>query len=167
MAEGMVLKVAGVNRLKIENVQPSQWIVANALILAEIVRESAHDSALPQTVLDYLSYTAKVGDLSGRFIWSSVMLYDDEYRELQANHGFRWGMDSSHLSTVFLQARDPRPAKSKPRYQSRFNDKTCGYFNTGRKCPHEPACKFAHACEKCGKDHPKVSCTTGVKAQEE
>ena len=169
VADGMFLKMeSSTSRLKVESITPSQWIVANSCILGEMINESEGDPQLMQTVLDYLSYTAKIGDLGGRFVWSSVMLYDDEYRDLQARHGFRWGMDSSHLSTVFLPAREPKPgkhAKNNPKPYWK-NDKMCGYYNSGKKCPHEPLCKFAHSCEKCGKDHPKLTCTAGEKAPE-
>ena len=36
----------------------------------------------------------------------SVLLYDREYRRLQATMGFRWGTDVQHLHTLHLQQRD-------------------------------------------------------------
>lgn len=157
VGEGLFVKLDKGKAMKAENVSPSQWIIGNASILAEILDECEVSEATANFTKDYLSYTAKIGDLGGRFTWQSVMLYDDEYRSLQSRYGFRWGTDSNHLSTVILTPREQKPVGKKSKMN--HNSKTCGYYNMGKECPHEPHCKFAHVCEICRKTHPKIACT--------
>ena len=168
IGEGLIFRLkSGTARLKVENVSPTQWIVANSNILGEILSSECRgmDSGhMAMFVADYSSYSAKIGELGCRFTWSSVMLYDDEYRELQAVHGFRWGSDAGHLTTVILREREVKKTGSNNSHsQSRISkssgeDRTCGFYNSGGHCKFEPNCRFAHVCELCGKNHPKVSC---------
>ena len=51
-------------RTKLTQVAPSQWISANARIMATLVKDGRLSTSAQQ--LDYLSYTAKVGELAGR-----------------------------------------------------------------------------------------------------
>ena len=53
--------------------------------------------------MDYLSYTNKVYQLIHRYSLVSVLLFDREYRKLQASMGFQWGTDVQHLHKLFLQ----------------------------------------------------------------
>lgn len=39
----------------------------------------------------YLAYTTKIFEFAENFEWSGVLNFDYNYRELQAEHGFRWG----------------------------------------------------------------------------
>lgn len=163
LADGVYIKTDQGSKTKVDSVSPSQWITANASILAEIIKEECQSPELLNMITDYLSYSAKIGELGGRFTWSTVMSYDDEYRDLQSRYGFRWGTDSSHMSTVILSPRDVKSSQSQRftknnNFTPQKNGKTCGYFNYDKKCPHEPNCKFNHVCELCGKDHSKLAC---------
>ena len=46
-----------------------------------------------------------IGELACRFTWTSVLLFDEEYRQRQAAVGFPWGTEAPHLSTVLLRDR--------------------------------------------------------------
>jgi hypothetical protein len=160
IGEGVTVRIAGQNRKKprLENVTPAQWVAANSRILAELIEVDGCDM---DTVLDYLSYTTKVGELANRFTWQSVMVYDDQYREKQARFGYRWGSDSPHIATVVPEERKkPNPMRStgtegKGRQQPKVTkDRRCVYFNEGR-CFHGDQCKFQHACSTCGGSHPQ------------
>ena len=72
---------------KLENTSPAQWVSANALILAEIIKNDEYYD-LKELVLDYLSHTCKIGEMANRYTWSSVMIYDDDYREKQSSLSF-------------------------------------------------------------------------------
>ena len=147
-------------RPKIENVSPSQWVSANALILHDMIENDYSGANITQLVVDYLSYQCKIGELAVRYTWSSVMMYDDEYREKQHLLGFRWGCDSPHVAQTNLVER-PKPqtnkkeqkgeklATRKPRKQL----SVCTFYNEGT-CTREK-CTFPHICAKCGKDHPE------------
>lgn len=124
-----------------------------------------------------MSYTTKIGELATRYTWHSIFLYDDDYRFKQWKHGFRWGSDSSHLSTVILEERKTKQefsgnaekttsSSKSGGYKSTKNADTshdseesrpkfCNVFNDGKDCRFHP-CKFKHACSGCGKAHAKV-----------
>ena len=100
---------SGQKRPKLENMTLSQWSVANRAILYQLVRENKLQGP---SLFDYLSYTTKVYQLVQRYNLISVLLYDREYRKLQAALKFRWGTDVQHLSSIHLQARDKPAAQS-------------------------------------------------------
>ena len=39
----------------------------------------------------YLNYTTDIFRLASKYIWFLVLLYDKEYRDMQANEKFEWG----------------------------------------------------------------------------
>ncbi|KAK7485465.1 hypothetical protein BaRGS_00023275, partial [Batillaria attramentaria] len=57
------------------------WTVANVRILKVLMKSKDFD------VSAYLKYTEMVGELACRFRWASVILFDEEYRQLRAFHG--------------------------------------------------------------------------------
>ena len=59
-------------------------------------------------VIDYLSYSTKIYQLTQKYENVSVYFYDREYRKRQASHNFRWGTDIPHLHTMQLTPRAPR-----------------------------------------------------------
>ena len=96
---------SGPKKPKLESVTLAQWFVANLAILYRLLGEGKLE--VPN-ILDYLSYTTKICQLVQKFNLVSVLVYDREYRKLQATHGFRWGTDIPHLHSVHLQARPVR-----------------------------------------------------------
>lgn len=169
LSENVSLMFKDGKKPKLEDVQPAQWVSANSIILAEMIQQDKPDIPLSTLVLDYMSYTVKIGQLANRYTWSSVILYDDEYRDLQFHHQYRWGSDSSHLSTITLVERPERfkrqfnkPTRSEKGSASSLSpspkfDRPCTYFNEGN-CFHKEKCKFPHTCSQCGKGHAAVDC---------
>ena len=99
ICEHVVIK-SGPRKTRLKNVTPAQWGTANIRILTESLRTGA----LEQSALyDYLAYTIKVGEMADQYNWQSILQYDRAYRIQQATHGFRWGSDSPHLTTVHLR----------------------------------------------------------------
>jgi len=95
---------------KLEDITLSMWIAANLQIIHELL--TTGKLFRTPSLADYLSYTVKCKELSEGHMFSSVVLYDNEYRKLQHNYGFRWGSDSQHLHTHFLvKRRTPNPAQ--------------------------------------------------------
>ena len=91
-----IIVKTGAKKLKLENINPAQWISANARIMAELLKQGKlQQHQIPL----YLSYTPKIGDLALRYARQSVLAYDNEYRYLQANMQFLWGLDAPHLGT--------------------------------------------------------------------
>lgn len=98
-----VVVKSGPKKPKLENLSLSQWSIANMAILYKLVGEG---KLVGPALMDYLSYTTKFYQLIQKCNLTSVLLYDREYRQLQASMGFRWGTDVQHLHTLHLQTRD-------------------------------------------------------------
>ena len=79
------------------------WVAANARIMRKLTNPG-NLSGMAE-IADYLSYTVKVAELLETHTPVSVVMYDNEYRILQHQYGFRWGSDSQHLHTRFLVKR--------------------------------------------------------------
>ena len=146
----------------------SQWSIANMAIIYKLVGEGRLAGS---ALMDYLSYTTKVYQLVQKCNLTSVLLYDREYRQLQANMGFRCGTDVQHLHTLHLQSRD---RQRKPRAQSQLPEKCggsnhnqqpkskadnremgiCKMFNSEKGCTF-PKCRYLHQCvlPGCGQSH--------------
>ena len=109
-SQQVVLK-SGPKKPKPENVTLAQWCVANNTILYRPVCESKLN---PNNMLDYISYSTKICELVQRFTLVSVLLYDRNNRQLQAQNGFRWGTDVPHLQNVNIIPRVPRSNNNQP-----------------------------------------------------
>ncbi|KAL9973663.1 hypothetical protein ACROYT_G020145 [Oculina patagonica] len=82
---------------KLENISLSMWVAANARIMHQLTNTGKLSGT--SQIADYLSYTVKVAELLESHTLASVVIYDNEYRKLQHQYGFRWGSDSQHLHT--------------------------------------------------------------------
>jgi hypothetical protein len=154
LGDGVTLKLKN-SKPKLENLTPAQWIIGSVRILADIISNTPAPD-LRQTVLDYLSHTAKMGELATRYTWASVITLDDEYRRRQAEFNFRWGADTPHMSTLVLRERDrgkpKRPtAPIKPKTMP-----TCNLFNYGKTCHYGRECRYQHVCAICGEGHARI-----------
>ena len=92
-----IVMKSGPKKPRLENITLCQWSVANLAILYKLVGENKLQGT---ALMDYLSYTTKIYQLVQRYTLVSVMLYDREYRKLQASLKFRWGTDVQHLSNI-------------------------------------------------------------------
>ena len=107
--------------------------------------------------MDCRSYSTKFYQLIQRCNLTSVLLFDREYRKLQADMGFRLGTDVQHLHTLHLQPRDKQakqgpanqPEKSATNVtglkqkQGRRESGICRNFNSQKGCSY-PECRFQH-----------------------
>ena len=145
-----------------EQVTLAQFISANARIMARLVKEGRLKGEAD--LLDYLEYTADVGDYAQVCDIGTVMLYDNEYRKKQSRKDRKWGEDDIHLSTFYLQRRRKldAPAASTssqsrtnkaPKQFDRRGVEICKSYN-GWGC-HRDTCRFSHVCSICKEGHPK------------
>ena len=169
------VKKGSKSKPSVEAVSPLQYMEASAKIMATLISKG---SLSPQGVRDYLAYMVMIAQLGQKYVWSSVMSFDDLYRKAQAIDGFPWGSDVSHARDVTLR---PREFKSSPTdkdskvnsgqsssdrksgssgnkkpTQKSGTDKSgpdnfriCIAFNNGQPCPRNP-CQYRHFCSTCG-----------------
>lgn len=151
----------GPRKPKLQALSIPQWSVANLAILSRLQEDGKLDAV---ATLDYLSYSMRIYQLLQRYDQVSVYLYDREYRKLQAQMGFRWGTEVSHLHAIWLkeQAQGPRGTgtnkansnntASKYKGPTTSDGQTiCKLFNTKNGCTFAD-CKFVHICSRSGCD---------------
>jgi hypothetical protein len=85
----------GAKEKALEKVSWPMWTEANMQIMAKLMGEGVK----PQ---DYMTYTVIISQLAQKYEWSSVLIYDREYRKKQANSGRPWGSDIPILRDVTL-----------------------------------------------------------------
>ena len=150
----------GQQRPRLESVSLSQWVVANTRIFHSLL----FSCKLPTSrdVRDYLAYTVKIMELAGKYEWTSVLKFDDEFRQLQATYSFPWSHDSTHLHQITLvpKAKPKQNNSLQPSSNQSFvgpntavysadNKVICRKFNSSG-CQNNP-CHFAHVCSRKGK----------------
>jgi hypothetical protein len=62
---------------------------ANMRIMQELLKQ-----IILANVNAYINYTADIFRLASKYVWYSVLLYDKEYRDMQADEKFEWGIIS-------------------------------------------------------------------------
>lgn len=145
----------GARKPKLSSLTIPQWSVANLAILSRLQEEGKLHG---EHIMDYLSYTTRMYQLFQRYDAVSVFYYDREYRKLQAQLGFRWGTEVTHLQALWLKE-GPRPANATSsnnttganRYTSKASDgrTVCKLYNTKGGCTFKD-CRFAHVCSHVG-----------------
>ena len=91
-------------RITLDKVSVSQWVEANTLIMNQLCCQGVSGQS-------YMGYTVMISQLMQKYDWLSVLLFDREYRKMQANLGFEWGTDQSHLRDVLLLPMPPKEGK--------------------------------------------------------
>ena len=162
-SEGRVVLETGPRRPALHKISLAQWNCANCRILDTLILEG---SANLNTIPDYLAYSQKINRMAERFEWETVLLFDREYRQLQASVGMRWGVDVRHLSDIHLREKVQAPSQGQARRdrQNRGANKAranpvdpksgkelCINFNRGQ-CNYQN-CRYAHICSQCFESH--------------
>ncbi|CAG2238388.1 unnamed protein product [Mytilus edulis] len=145
--------------------------------ISELIRT---DELSPLETKGYLSYTQSIFRLVANHIWHSVLLYDKEYRDLQAKEGFKWGDPQKDLRDFHLVPKNNSLTmrtlsamnKSSPSENLKENPgskqnsrkrgpfmpdgrEICRKFNSGT-CEFQ-RCRMAHNCAICySRDHKAV-----------
>ena len=89
------VKPSAKKRVSLNSVTIAQWIEGNTQIMARLLVKGID-------AREYMSYTVLFSQLAQKYEWLSVLVFDREYRRLQANVGFAWGTDFGHLRDVLL-----------------------------------------------------------------
>ncbi len=146
---------SGPQKPRLENVTPMQWSAANMRIAFELVRSGQLQLS---GLFEYIAYTIKVSELAQTYLWQSVLQYDRAYRQLQVEHGFKWGSDTPHLATVHLKPRSAasgsltasnrrpdRPSRTAQTPTQTQQSQVCRLYQRNQ-CPFGDSCKYVHAC---------------------
>ena len=147
----------GPKKPKLENVTLAQRVIGNTRIFHTLLQGGKLPSI--QDVQHYLAYTAKIMELSTKFVWTSVLKYDDEFRHIQAVYNYPWSFDSHHLHSVVLEPLSTFSGNRSVTSQSSQNTTItfanvttegkviCRNFNKARGCTLFES-NFAHVCNR-------------------
>ena len=170
----LIARSGSTRQNKLLSVTPTQWSAANSAIMARLINDGLLG---PRGVQQYLNYSYKIGDLGRSYTWSSILLYDREYRQLQARLNFDWGSDISHLrATTLIPKQQQSHVQTNKRGFGRQGQASvgrstagqlilCRDFNKG-SCFRSP-CRFLHRCSvsNCFGTHSAAQHTTASAAK--
>jgi hypothetical protein len=77
---------------------------ANMRIMQELLKQ-----IILANVNAYINYTADIFRLASKYVWYSVLLYDKEYRDMQADEKFEWGTYRQDLRDFQLVSKRDNP----------------------------------------------------------
>jgi hypothetical protein len=146
-----------------KDVTVAQWISANFVIL-----ELLTPTLSPAEIVEYYSYSRKIGDFLQIYSSSYVFMLDAEHRKDVTRGNRRWDEISQHHVHFYLTrlrgsgasvgsgvaASSSDSASASKKKKSRFNH-PCTRFNTREGC-HNDKCKFQPCCNisGCRGSHP-------------
>jgi hypothetical protein len=150
--ERMVLTQAADGTISVQNNEEErysitipEWGAANMRLMNYLLQ---HGDLSRADVEYYMAYTMQVFELASTYEWSSILLFDTRYRELQAEHGFLWGDMRLALQ---MQVLVPRSLQGKSRHnqpgkrQNGEQEDCKRWLSTGgTSCPFGSKCKYAH-----------------------
>ena len=141
-------------KLKLQQVTVDQWGAANIRIMYKLIRNGTlkHPTAYYSTPL--------VFEMCRNYDWQSILLYDQHYRNMQANYNFKWGSEEyTHLIPIVLRPSQPQFAKTDKgrNIKKSLGREVCLKFNSAGGC-NFTACKFAHMCSEpgCSATHSRL-----------
>ena len=165
----LLIRGAGSGKPKLEDVSPLTWMGASLRILRELIRKGDLDV---KDLDHYLTYMEKISDLSSKYTWASLRMYDREFRRWQAQTGVSWTQDNSHLAEAYLfvrqDANKPQAVNTKlntsnknqanKMQQQGEQNQICRQFNFG-ECQFGAKCRYQHVCLKphCQQAHAVVN----------
>lgn len=120
----VTLNPCGARKVALKDVTWFQWSEANTQIMAKVVAEGA-------SYRNYMAYTCHISQLAQKYQWWSVLEYDRQYRQAQANIGFPWGYDFPAFRDATLVVKErPKGPFQKWNSQGRKVDRNFGSGNT-------------------------------------
>lgn len=123
------------------NISVSEWGAANCRLLNYLLQEGQIKRS---DIEYYLAYTAKIHDLVEKYEWQSILAYDYEYRELQAEYAFNWGVSNPHLEINTLVPR--QRGKTNPNYKQSNVKKEQGSTDDCKLWLAHGYCRFGDKC---------------------
>ena len=132
-----------------------EWSAANCRLMAYLMRSGSLKSA---DVEYYLSYTTQIYDFASKYDWESLLDFDYQYRERQAEHSFVWGAMTTHMELQLLKPKvkfhsyrdqgfwsnQKNKNSSKGSVYKNSNEPCRLYKSRNGNCPFGQQCKFSH-----------------------
>ena len=76
-----------------------EWSAANCRLMSYVI----HSGELLSSDVDYyLAYSTQIYDWAGKYKWEALLDFDFQYRERQAQHGFKWGSLTANMELQLL-----------------------------------------------------------------
>jgi hypothetical protein len=119
-------------------IQMEEWGAANMRVLNHLLTVNDIERS---EVEFYLAYTTRIFEFAESFEWNSVLNYNYHYRELQAEHGFKWGTYSPHMELQMLVPKRPKPSVP---VQNPAPKEDCRIFKAKGACPFGDKCRYKH-----------------------
>ncbi|CAC5414514.1 unnamed protein product [Mytilus coruscus] len=153
----------------LDKISMEEWGFANIQILQELLKRNTAIN-----VNTYLNYTADIFRLDSKYVWYSVLLYDKEYKDKQAEEKFTWGTYRQDLRDFQLVSKRENPTTramndaTKPHgKQSANNDRRRGPFlpdgreicrSFNNNSCYRQDCRMMHHCAICmSSSHSAIS----------
>ena len=136
----------------------SEWGAANCRLMNALLERGL----LARSEVEfYLAYTTKIFEWSQKYELESVLEYDYRYRELQAEHGFKWGVVSPDMELYILERhqnqkhqyrrpgirkynRAPLQTQSATEGNQPIQTQECGMFKATGRCSFGADCRYIH-----------------------
>ena len=142
------------------NITIAEWGAANCRLMNHLLQVGQ----LKRVEMEYyLAYTAKINDFAAKYEWESILEYDYEYRELQAEHGFKWGVTNPDMELQILVPRHNGGRRSSPHAQPRqphkqnFKTEDCRLYLAHGHCRFGDNCRYRHPQQNTPKPTDSVS----------
>jgi hypothetical protein len=125
------------------NISMEEWGAANCRLMSYLLQQGK----LSRKDIDYyLAYTTKIYDMASKFTWQSILFFDRQYREVQAEFNMQWGTFAPQLEYQLLQPKaNPNAPRRTPQLAtaSRLQEE-CRNFRSKGVCSYGDNCKFRH-----------------------
>jgi hypothetical protein len=131
----------------------SEWSAANCRLMAYLLRSGELTTDMIEY---YLAYTTQIYDFVSKYEWNSILQFDYQYRERQAQYGFKWGSVTANMELQLLQQRKARPIEGNHQYSATSKQQNlkqgrhvmtqpCKLFKARNgNCPFGENCKYIH-----------------------
>lgn len=129
-----------------------EWGAANMRVLNYLLSSG---QIIREEVEYYLAYSTKIFEFAKNYEWNTILHFDFQYRELQAEHGFKWGTYCPHMEMQTLVPKRPagRSTNQQQQQQSHHQQQhmtkeECRIFKAKGACPFGSGCRYTHKQHK-------------------
>ena len=133
------------NDLETYHITVAEWGAANMRLMNFLLQQG--DLARAH-VEYYMAYTTQVFEYASTYEWTSILLFDTRYRDLQAEHGFLWGDMRLAQQMNILVPRNSANSQGNGKYRNPKTQKPqeeCKkWLSSGGKCPFGDKCRYVH-----------------------